>query len=204
MTNSASVAPAIRSTAGTWQECVSRTRCDVGTLLAVGAITVCVAGAAFLPSWQIAKAVVAKPSKKPRQRVWKCACFLTALWPIGLLLLVVSLLDLAVTHKVFGSNAGENVTFALLIAVVGTFAYAQFDFFTAQNGRTIAWSLGKALSDAGEKRKQFRVDEDLIKGGSGRDRRQAISRVLNAKVKARPAHPEKAPGGAPLPPDQSE
>jgi ABC-type protease/lipase transport system fused ATPase/permease subunit len=156
----------------------------VGTLLAVGAITVCVAGALFLATWPLANAVVGEPSKKPRQSVWKFVCVLTALWPIGILLLVVSLLDLAVTHKVFGSNAGDNVTFALLIAVVGTFAYAQLDLLKAQYGRTIAWSLGKALPEHGEKRTQFRVEETLIKAASGKDRRNAISRVLNAKIKA--------------------
>jgi hypothetical protein len=134
----------------------------------------------------MAKAVAWKPSDKLCQWLWRFACFLTALWPVGLLLFVVSLLDLAVTHKVFGSNAGDNVTLALLIAVVGTFAYAQIDFLTAQYGRTAAWSLGKALPADGEKRKQFRVDDDLIKAGSGRDRRQAISRVLNAKIKTPP------------------
>jgi MFS superfamily sulfate permease-like transporter len=152
----------------------------MGTLLAVGAITVCVAGVLFLATWPLAKAVVGGPSKKPRQSAWKSVCFLTALWPIGLLLLVVSLLDLAVTHKVFGSNAGDNVTFALLIAVVGTFACAQLDVLKAQYGRTIAWSLGKALPDDGKKRTQFGVDKALIKAASGTDRRNALSRVLKA------------------------
>lgn len=174
----------------------------MGTLLAVGAVAVCVAGALFLASWPIAKAVVRKPSKKPRQSGWKFACFLTALWPIGLLFLVVSLLDLAVTHKVFGSNAGDNVTFALLIAVVGTFACAQLDLFKAQYGRTLAWSLGKALPDTGEKRVQFKVEEDLIKAASGKDRRHAISRVLNAVIKTPPTHPERPTRVEPPPPDQ--
>jgi hypothetical protein len=118
-------------------------------------------------------------------------------------LLVVSLLDLAVTHKVFGSNAGDNVTFALLIAVVGTFAYAQLDLLKAQYGRTIGWSLGKALPDDGERRTQFRVDEDLIRAASGKDRRNAISRVLNARVKPLNPSPERAAEVAPPPVDHS-
>jgi hypothetical protein len=100
----------------------------VGTLLAVSAITICVAGVSFLPSALIAKVVVRSPSRKPRRWAWKFACFITALWPVGVLLAIVSVLDLAVTHKVFGSHAGDNVTFGLILAVVGTFAYAQVDF----------------------------------------------------------------------------
>lgn len=81
----------------------------------------------------------------------------------------------------FGSNPGDNVTFGLIIAVGGTFAAAQFDTTTKQYGRTIVWSLRRALSAVSAGREQLNSgDDDLIRAGTRSQRRHGLSRVLKA------------------------
>jgi hypothetical protein len=148
----------------------------VHALLVAGVIIVVGGLLAYPVSRLIAKQVV-KVSPPGWQPAWKFACFIAALWPLGALLVGVAILDRAATHKVFGSDPGNNVTFALIIAVVGTGIAALIGWGCALYGRTIAWSLDRALPQTCTRREQFNKEqEDIV---AGRDRENAIARVLD-------------------------
>jgi hypothetical protein len=148
-------------------------------ILIVAGVLLLAAVIAWIASFVLVTRLVKRPSSQSRRRWWSFSCTVVAGYPIALLIFGVVALDIAVDHNVFTSNPGNNVLFALVIAVVGALLLGVSGWITAARRRQIIWTLDHALPQVGPVRTRFNDSSDSIRNGSPTESRDNIGVVLD-------------------------